>query len=376
MFKSLLKAIFPRAFLKKAFAIYNAFKIRTVDKILFPEYVVAKSDFLIYKEGYPFRENEVNIDDIEDEAVRAYMRKWNDWTQEEYVLQFEKPCYIEPDLGWAIVSKNHLLYYSLGISRTLFLPKPDLVKFRKKKNVITVKKAISLRDTGEENYFHFYNDVLTKLYFLEQVGIPIEQTPVIISKKLWNKEYFQYYLNHNTRMKALNWLLQDNEYIRSESTIFCKALTHRPDLYTRIFSSLRVVSAAHKKIFLTRNKKRLRHISNEAEVRNVFMKYDFETVDADLLSIADQIKVFSGAAFIAGVHGAGLTNLMFRVGPCKVLEIFPYPDQDYLPFHYIMIAKLKGFSYNGLIGKKAGKFADSFAVDVSELEAALRKFLL
>ena len=55
MIKTILRKFFPTALLKQCFLIYNKVKIRTVDKVLYPEYKVQNKNFGVYCEGYPFR---------------------------------------------------------------------------------------------------------------------------------------------------------------------------------------------------------------------------------------------------------------------------------------------------------------------------------
>ncbi|HYC86699.1 MAG TPA: glycosyltransferase family 61 protein, partial [Chryseosolibacter sp.] len=308
-FKKILKKIFPLVFLKKAFQLYNSIRIRTVDRLLFPEFRLKEKDFLIYRQGYPFRENNVDISDIHDDQVRQYMHAWYQWTQEEYLLVFDNVCYVEPKIGWAIVWPNKLVYYSLGISRTPFLPKPDFFRWIGKVKAIEVPCAISLRDTGEENYFHFYNDVLAKLFFLRTHGVSIAKTPVIIAKKLWEKPYFRYYYEHSALLQSLQWIVQDREYVRCEKLICCKPLTHQPKLLAEVFHPLMITKTGQRKIFVTRTNKRMRFINNSADIENVCRKYGIEVVDCDKLSPAQQIEIFANAGFIAGIHGAGLTNI-------------------------------------------------------------------
>jgi hypothetical protein len=376
MVKRILKLLLPRVFLKQCFTFYNAVRIATIDRILFPEYKVDPAQFVFYRKGFPFIENNIDLTDVPHLEAKSYMEKWYDWTQEEYVLKFVRRCIIEPRVGWAIVSYNRLLYYSLGISRTRFLPKPYLSSLYSRRDIVHVSHAISLRDTGEENYFHFYNDILTKLYLLKNIGIPIHEASIIISKKLWDKEYFQYYLKHNPEIASLSWLPQDRAFIRSDTTIFCKALTHRKDLWAEIFAPFSHRRSGKNKIFVTRGKDRLRHLSNYREVNELFVRAGFTVVDPDQMTIEEQIEAFSSTEAIAAVHGAALTNMMFRNGPCKVLEIFPFPHENYLPFHYIMLAKMKGFAYHPIIGeKKGGRFAEGFSVDMSRLRSALNNFV-
>ena len=371
--KFILKGIFPRVFLKNASGVYRRIKNATLDKFLFPEYAVDRKAFQIYRQGYPFRENAIEIKDIEDEKVRSYMQSWYDWTQEEFLLVFDRPCTIEPDYGWAIIPPKRLLVYSLGLGRTWLQPKPSMLKFLRRGDPLRIARAISLRDTGEENYFHFYNDVLAKIFFLKAHDVDVTNTPVIIAKKLWDKSYFQYYLSNSPEFKTLHWIVQEEQYIECQSAIFCKPLTHRKDLLQQVFAPLYFTRQGSRKLYVTRSKTRLRFIENEEALEALFRKYNFERVDTDQLSPGQQIELFAEAAAIVGIHGAGLANMFFRLGPCQILEIFAPPDAGYLPFHYIMIARMKGFSYHAIIGKKSARqFSGGFYVDPDLLERNLK----
>jgi len=378
MIKRILKLLFPIIFLKKAFLVINKIKIQTIDRLLFPEYKVDFNHFLLYRVGYPFQELNINLNYLPENEVKSYMISWYDWTQEEFLLVFNRPCWIEPEFGWAIVEPNKLLYYSLATSRTLFQPKPSIFKFLQKRNARKVSKAISLRDTGEENYFHFYNDVLSKLFFLPQHGIDVNEIPVIISKKLWDKQYFQFYYANSDFLKSLIWIVQDNQYIHCDSAIFCKPLTHRKDLWAGILSRFKElsISSGNKKVFLTRNKSRLRFIENMDEIEIISKTFGFITIDTDSLSASEQITLFSSTKFLIGIHGAGLTNMVFRKEKCHVLELFPPPDLGYLPYHYIMLAKMSGFQYTAQIGEFGRrKYSGGFYLDPKKFKKTILDFI-
>jgi hypothetical protein len=364
--KSILKKVLPAPLLKQAFLVYNTVRIRTIDRLVFPEYHIPNNQFLLYRKGYPFREENISLGDLPAGDVKNYMQDWYQWTQEEFILEFNSPCWIEPQYGWAIVPPNKLVYYALGVSRTLFQPKPRLLAFWRRKKITTVSKAISLRDTGEENYFHWFNDVLAKLYFLRKHRIEVGQLPVIISKKLWDKSYFQYYLSQSSWLQSLQWLVQDDQYIHCASLIFCKPLTHRSDLWSEITSVFKLPASnrASRKIFLTRHQARLRFIENSDEIEDICRKQGYEIIDTDALSPQQQIEVFSSVSHLIGIHGAGLTNMVFCPPGCRVLELFPPPDAGYLPYHYIMLARIRGFKYQALIGSAPEKrFSGGFRIE-------------
>jgi hypothetical protein len=359
--------------LKDAFLIYNKLKIRTVDKLLFSEFKTPKDQFILYSETQPFKDVEMGAGTMPNEVLN-FMKSWRTWRETEFILEINEPCCIEPEFGWAIVKYNQLVYSSLAMSRTWFQPKPNLYKFWRRTNVIRAKRALSLRDTGEENYFHFYNDVLCKIFFLQQQNIEIRTVPLIISKKLWDKEYFQFYFKNSELLQSLQWIIQDRQYIECESSIFCKPLTHQIKLWNSIFAPVvnKKASDQHRRIFLTRKKSRLRFIENVDEIELILKKFGFEIIDTDDFTPEEQKKIFFDTEFLVGIHGAGLTNMIFRIGNCRLLEVFPPPDQGYLPYHYIMLAKMLGFQYSAIIGER-GKalYSGGFYMSPMRIEEAL-----
>ncbi len=377
--KKTVKKIFPAAFLKEAFLIVNKIKIQTIDRLLFPEFKIKTNTFLVYRNGFPFRESKISLDDLPEGEVKRYMNSWYEWTQEEFLVEFNQRCWIEPEYGWAIVEPNKLLYYSLGVSRTWFQQKPSLMRFLRRKNVVHVSNALSLRDSGEENYFHFYNDVLTKIFYALRLGIAVTEIPVIISKKLWDKPYFVFYYKHSPFLQSLQWIVQqDDQYIQCDSVIFCKPLTHRIDLWIDVLAPLKKLSiqTGSRKIFLTRSKSRLRFIENANTIEMIVRKFGFEVIDTDNLTPYEQLNVFSSAEFLVGIHGAGLTNMMFRSTPCYVLELFPPPDRGYLPYHYILLAGMKQFAYRAIIGKPGRvSYSGGFYLEAENFEKELKEFL-
>jgi len=374
MIKRLLKRIFPTAFLKRCFLLYNRIRISTVDRLLFREVRIKKEQFTLYRTEYPFQVNHVSVQELQGTPAYSYMKEWITWSQEEYLLEFNKPCWIEPEYGWAILPPNHLVYESIAFSRTTHQRKPDLLKFWRRQRTRPFPKVVSLRDTGEENYFHFFNDILSKIFFLRESKVAVDELPLIISGKLWDKPYFQYYFSRSPFLQSLHWIVQRDQYIHCDSVIFCKPLTHRRGLWEELVASVQIdVSAkGSRKIFLTRQKTRLRFIENSDEIETACREHGYEIVDADTLSPDQQVRLFSSVSHLVGIHGAGLTNMIFCPPGCRVLELFPPPDLGYLPYHYILLAKIRRFRYRALIGGiPAVRFSGGFRLDPVEFTQSL-----
>lgn len=378
--KALLKKMFPLALLRQVQLEVNKVRIKTIDKLLFPEQPFEQSDFVIRRDDYPFRTYKVDTAHLNARLRQQFEKDNLDWTQDEYLLIYEKPCIIEPQYGWALSLENKLIYPSLGFSRVPYLPKPARrVKALRYSPLEEYEELISLRDTGEENYYHFYNDILVKLFFLEEKLNISSSVPVLISKRLYDRPYFQYFLS-NSYLRERQWVIQDDQYIRSKRTYFCKPLTHTPHYYTRILnlvhsSDLNQSGNQERRLFITRSPKRLRFIENNAEVASICQEQGFEVVDFDELTLPQQIKAMSKARYVVGIHGAGLTNILFRSGKSMgILEI--YPPATYFPFHYILLANQLGYQYDGLIGQPGTQqFSGGFLVDPTELRQQLAALL-
>ncbi|NQT91380.1 MAG: glycosyltransferase family 61 protein [Lentisphaerae bacterium] len=75
------------------------------------------------------------------------------------------------------------------------------------------------------------------------------------------------------------------------------------------------------KVFVSREPARSRRLANRDEVADTFREFGFVEVVAGELSIPDQVDLFSGARQMAGVHGAGLANIIHMKSPGLIVEI-------------------------------------------------------
>jgi hypothetical protein len=354
MIKAILKKIIPVKIRKNAFLFFNVVKIKTVDKFFFREKRILPKEFLIWEEKNPFLECSVPTSHF-PERIKEKLQLWTDpaWKQDKYFLYYKTTALIEPETGWAITSDHRLIYASLGFSRAPYVHKPDLVEtyFRRKK-VVNIDRVISLRDTGEENYFHFFNDILAKLFFIEEQNFSLAKFTVVVSDKLFRKEFFQFFWK-NSRLKELTLYIQKDEWISFNEAIFCKPFTHTKkylDLAIKlVFPS--ISNQQHRRIFLTRSRNSLRFIENIEELEPLLELHKFEIIDTAGLTIQTQIEIFSCCRCLVSIHGAGLTNMIFRQGnSMEILEIVP--PSDYIPFHYIMLAHQYNYRYNVMLGEK------------------------
>lgn len=103
---------------------------------------------------------------------------------------------------------------------------------------------------------------------------------------------------------------------------------------------------AGRKLMISRGSEASRKIVNWNEVRPMIAARGYEIVELEGLSASQQIDLFSDVERIIGVHGAGLTNLIFAPKDANIFEILP-------PFfagsEYWLLASALGQRYSAFV---------------------------
>lgn len=76
-------------------------------------------------------------------------------------------------------------------------------------------------------------------------------------------------------------------------------------------------------IFISRHDAKGRAVLNWPEVAKTLTRHDFEVVNLSEMTLEEQMECFSSAKLVVGVHGAGLTNILFSPPGTRILEILP-----------------------------------------------------
>jgi hypothetical protein len=374
MLEAILRKAIPRPLLRKLAIEFNTVKLNTVDKLFYSSYPIQKEEYFKYHEEQPYGVLHEIVGAIDDPVIKKGLLSFVDRMDTEYILEYNKGCYIEPGNGWGISKKAKLIYSSLGTSHAAYLKKPSWLAFyTKRKKAQRLQQAISLRDISERAYFHFYNDVIAKIPYLVQHGYEVNNIPIIVAERAFNKPFFQDLLAASPFFRSLNWVIQRDQYIYCDHIIFVKPPALDKVLYDTIADVFINDQPAteHNKIFITRDKKRLRYIDNMPQVEAVLTKHGFRVVDADRLSLPEQAVLFRNTRYLAGIHGAGMTNMIFRKDYImSMLEIFP--PQPVIPYHYAVLAHTYDYRYQAMQGQTGkSKYSGGFIVDPEKLDHML-----
>ncbi len=134
--------------------------------------------------------------------------------------------------------------------------------------------------------------------------------------------------------------------------------------------------SAGRRLFVSRQHYDRRRLDNESEVVAVCERYGFETVFPETLPLREQVELFRSASAIAGVKGAGLTNLVFAPRSAAVIALSPGDFAD--PFFWD-IAAGRGMAYAEMFGPLTTAdrptALNPFTIDPGRLDAMLHAVL-
>lgn len=288
--------------------------------------------------------------------------------QHEYAYHYRVPALIEPADGFVVTPHLQAIpesmphYWEHGVPTRYALLRRWLGAPVQREHQVIV-----LREFGEANYYHFFNDVLGKLALFDELQVG-KDWPLLISARLYAQPYFQGLLRCSA-LRERHWLVQHTAFVRADETLFCKPMPHMRRNFDYVLDRMTLPPLqGERRVLLIRQPARGRWLENQADVEAVCRTCGFETVDADALTFEAQIAVFRATRFVVGIHGAGLLNCMFRRGgPLDLLELFP-PEN--IPPHYFWLAHNYNFGYDALVGS-VGAQPGAFRID----PVALRKKL-
>ncbi len=314
------------------------------------------------------------IDSGWEESVCDAFRISNAIVQDAYIRRIQGISVLDGRSGF-VASGLRVVRSSLPYDTDALMPDPTL-PFR---SLLTsarspVEKALSLRDPYELNYFHFFNDVIGKFLLAREHLDAQDIQTLIISKNLSEQPWFLA-VQRLPMFHGMKWLIQ-----KPKQTLVCRDLivAKSPPHHIPYFE--RIVAEAHslvqgrtspygRHLFLTRRTgvRNQRIPSNQDALEALLVRMGFTALDPAELSWEEQVLALRDCELLVGVHGAGMTNLIFRGRePMHVVEIFP-PTKS--PPHYYWLAMLFGHDYKPLVAPK------DFEVDLDQVAKAVERCL-
>lgn len=205
-----------------------------------------------------------------------------------------------------------------------------------------------------ENYFHWFCDVLPRLYQLLDKLPPDTQFIVAGNMEDWKiKSLFAAGIPLEKMIRfdgSVPWILDELYYtppIAMTGDIEPQSIKWVQSVLAKLcHNDLKTIAGTN--IYLSRQKAQRRRIVNEQEVVAFLTEKGFSVVYAEDYTLDEQICIFSRAEFVVAPHGAGLTNILHCKPGTKILEIF---DSTIIRRCYWSLANALDLSYVCFMGK-------------------------
>jgi capsular polysaccharide biosynthesis protein len=247
------------------------------------------------------------------------------------------------------------IMFPLSVSFLFFKKR---IKHHNVKGILTIlltwsKKKISagtpfvvIHDGWTKNYYHWTTQALPRLILAQQTNKPFvlllpddHQTEFHISSlNLLQVNTWQTIEAKAHVYYAITNLLYPTHDIQIGDYNDDLILMLREKLTRKTYSK-----EPGKKIFIRRLSQEGRRILNEQDVIDVFLSYQFEIVSFETLSFEDQITLMGRTAVLAGVHGAGLVNMLFMPLNSIVFELTTSIDGE--SYYYYALSNTLSHKY-------------------------------
>ena len=237
------------------------------------------------------------------------------------------------------------------------------------------------------NYYHWLTETVLRLWVAKEKG---EKYVILLPLSFKSIQFVQ------QSLEALD--LADVQYVK-EGILRVKNLTlvenkpycnhYFPSLSKQIgtfFSEyvkdkkVRIPDIGDR-IFISREKADRRKLVNENEVVQALSAYQFKSVAIEDLDFFQEVAILSKSKYLIGMHGAGLTNMMFMPQGSRVLELHRevYSYSDLHSDVYWKLASALGHKYYYQFCEPANKKEDFFTadyhVDLKKLKANVELLL-
>ncbi len=236
------------------------------------------------------------------------------------------------------------------------------------------------------SYYHWLTGTLPKLLFARKAGLRFaEVAQVIVNPRHKGRVNFQ------TETLALLGLdLNKIMFIDRGVHVACEALILPPEPTAREQTEVHAWALAllrdellppagqepspglPERLFVRRAAARRRRLVDEAALETELAALGFTAVTLEDRPWRDQVALFRAARVVVGLHGAGLSNLVFSAPGTRVVEIVPEVWRN--PCFENLAARV-GASYVSVAAKSVGArkgFAADACVDTGRLLAAVR----
>ncbi len=229
-----------------------------------------------------------------------------------------------------------------------------------------------------KKYYHCLIDLVPRLYAASR--IPGDVTLVMPERSVpLTRELFELFRPDNVRYE-----FTAARRVRSERMVVIPYVTLpgfgylRPECVAYLRGCVERKFAAKdtggpSRFYISRSRAKHRRVTNEDQLAPMLKSFGVEIIQAEKLSISEQIALFRQAKLIVAPHGAGLSNILFS-RDASIVELYPngLVDDGNLPVYFFGLAESLGHKYRAVYhdGLRSGP---EFAADPPRVAAAIER---
>ncbi|WP_426060758.1 glycosyltransferase family 61 protein [Hymenobacter sp. B1770] len=242
-------------------------------------------------------------------------------------------------------------------------------------NPTRFEKAIWYDGSATRNYYHYLVDALINLQQRERSGLP-DDTPVLITRKMYEQIYFQNLYQLSAEMQQLNWyVVGDKEWVQVDKLYKFQTAPFDAESWQRMRAMYVLPNRKPwRKVFLNCDRKKYgRYLTNENEVVHMLKELGFEEVFAEHLTIDQQAQLFQDTEYLVALTGAGLIQQFFmNYDHGHVIEIMP--RNRLMPEYYWQAYTLGMKYYHVVVGGNMRDGKD-YPVETEAVKSAVVRML-
>lgn len=247
----------------------------------------------------------------------------------------------------------------------------SIIVLWKKIKLKSKSSYLIIHDPWTSNYYHWLTQAIPRLLLAKQTNIPF----TLLLPESHGTDF------HISTLKILGineWetLKGNNNFYKIHNLIYPTHDIQIGDyndesirLVRTTFNKMHLVNQPYRKIFIRRTDQTKRRILNEVAVLAIFRKHNFEIVEFESLTFQSQLQIMAQTKVLVGVHGAGLTNMIFMSPQSSVLELTSRINGEHYYYYSLGSACLHKYYYQVCSANESSEVQEAnLSVDINELE--------
>jgi len=330
---------------------------------------------VIFKEHVDTRKKPLNL---RESDVHLFTEEWERKIRETHVLTLNDVDIVNEIIfqrpGKFFIEYTHPPFDNFGVKaiglKLLILSKMSRILLPGKRQ--SLAKGVWISDRRSYEYFHWLTEALPRLVVSREF---INTHRLILPDYYGNFAYVKESLklfdipfefcDASTKLKV-------GELILPSQTAFSgnynKVVINKlRDIFLSTFADV----VPERKIYISRMKAKKRKVTNESEVITLLESFKYEVHCFEDYGFEKQVKLCAEAQSIIGLHGAGLTNMLFMKAGGRVLEIRNEADSHNNCYFSLASDLDLQYYYQLSKGNKSDTHTVDVRVDVDELKKNL-----